>query len=154
MRITYDFYRRHVQTEKAKIKHRYIPMSQWESELSKMEGPHISLHDTENLEDLNDLPTKEDVIDVISKMRGNTAPGIDGIVSELFKYMPEQLLLEVVQHMQRAWLNNEIPTTWTQTTQIPIPRPSMTTDEYQFAAQATEYMQVYCWIDLTNARHT
>lgn len=77
MRITYDFYRRHVQTEKAKIKHRYIPMSQWESELSKMEGPHISLHDTENLEDLNDLPTKEDVIDVISKMRGNTAPGIE-----------------------------------------------------------------------------
>lgn len=122
MRITYEFYRRHVRKERANKKRRYIPISQWESELSKQEGPHITLHNDENPNDLLDPPTEEDIADIITKMRRNTAPGMDGIVAELFKALPNDIMTQIVEHMRRAWIENVIPPTWNQTIQVPIPK--------------------------------
>jgi hypothetical protein len=122
MKITYDIYRRHKQIENRKTKQHYIPMSKWEEELKKSQGPKIALHLHEKIEDLEENPTKEEIRDIISRMRNGTAPGVDQIVTNLIKAAPTEILDELHKHICLAWRENIIQPSWTQTVQVPIPK--------------------------------
>jgi hypothetical protein len=57
-------------------------------------------------------PTRQEVAEVIKKMKNNKAPGEDGIVVEMIKYGREGLENAIHRLIRRIWDEETMPENW------------------------------------------
>lgn len=75
-------------------------------------------------------------------MKNNSAPGLDGIATELLKYGTEDAIDAVTDLIVEVFNTNEIPSSWLSTIQIPIPKtrgPQSTNDYRRITLCSTAY---------------
>jgi sorting nexin-29 len=68
----------------------------------------------------NEAPTKEEVKQVLLKLKNNRSPGPDIINSELLKVDKPELVDKLQIIMEQVWRREEIPTQWEVGTICPI----------------------------------
>ncbi|BHF63561.1 hypothetical protein SprV_0200655500 [Sparganum proliferum] len=59
-----------------------------------------------------DLPSEEEIVDAIRKLRNNKAPGEDGIPAEIFKSCVDTLAPWLHEVIERAWRDEVVPDDW------------------------------------------
>lgn len=59
-----------------------------------------------------EVPTVEEVEDVVCKMKNNRAPGEDNIVAELFKYGGHSVIMEIHKLITEIWETESMPEKW------------------------------------------
>ena len=99
--------------EESEVKERWASYFQ---ELLNRPPPERRLHRIgqigEELDITQEPPTLEETKKAIQKLSNNKAAGMDGIVAELMKEGPPELISELHQLMVRIWRDEEIPRDW------------------------------------------
>jgi hypothetical protein len=65
-------------------------------------------------------PSKEQITEIIRKLKNNKSPGTDGLTAELFKYGGQRLLDYTHKLIEEIWKKEQIPTEWKQAIICPI----------------------------------
>lgn len=121
----------------------YIPLSRWEAELTASSiDPMVNLVEENDHFPIGPPLSVQRLKEYLARLKNGTAPGIDRINMELFKYGPEVLLNELAELLEEVYLNNSTPTEWLITTQIPIPkikRPEQLSDFRRITICSTAY---------------
>lgn len=73
-------------------------------------------------------PTREEVEEIISKLKNNKSPGANGITAENIKYAGEELKQPLFELILTIWRDEEIPEDWRNATIIPILKKGDKTD--------------------------
>lgn len=111
----------------------YIPISNWNNILRGHDDFQLNFIPETDLFPLLPPPTLSEVEGFLTDMKNGTAAGTDGIKIELIKYLPDELLVEIVDLLQDVWISNVVPEEWTVTIQVPIPKISrpLSVDNYR-----------------------
>ena len=67
-----------------------------------------------------ETPTYKEINKIISKLKGNKAPGPDNITTELIKSGGYILKLRIYNLIPKIWKNEQIPEEWTEGIVCPI----------------------------------
>ena len=73
-----------------------------------------------NDEEETEIPTYKEINNIISKLKGNKAPGPDSLTSELMKSGEYILKLRIYNLILKIWNNEQIPGEWTEGIICPI----------------------------------
>ena len=73
-----------------------------------------------NDEEEIETPTYKEINNIISKLKGNKAPGPDSLTSELIKDGGYILKLRIYNLILKIWNNEQIPEEWTEGIMYPI----------------------------------
>jgi hypothetical protein len=65
-------------------------------------------------------PTRQEVAEVIKKMKNNKLPGEDGIVAEMIKYGGEGLENAIHRLIYRIWDEETMPESWKMGRYVPF----------------------------------
>ena len=132
-RLTFKFLKRYRQQANKSKQKANIPLSSWEAELqSACTAQQIrNISETDHWP-LGPPPSEEQINSFLRRMRNGTAPGVDAINIELLKSAPEPFISELTALIGDIWINNEIPSEWLTTVQIPIPKKARPTSISDF----------------------
>jgi hypothetical protein len=70
--------------------------------------------------DIVELPTLEEVQDLLKVLRNNKAPGADNLPAELLKYGGNEVMKKIHDLITLAWGNEWIPKEWRKSIIFPI----------------------------------
>lgn len=125
MKHTYRHYRNFRIKQQRNKRRAYIPMSKWIEEIKKSEGHEMSTYLLEKNKETEGIPedcTTEEVKYYIDKLKSRLVPGCDQVPPELYKIIPENMLIKVTEIINTAWKLNIFPSEWLTTKQVPIPK--------------------------------
>lgn len=123
IRLTFKFLRRYRQQKSGTNKGIKIPLSSWESALRDTSTePRIHTIEETDHWPIGPPPTEEHIQFFLRRMRNGTAAGVDTVNVELLKAAPEPLIKELTELISDIWFQNEVPSEWLTTIQIPIPK--------------------------------
>lgn len=141
MTKTFRFLKQHKRNVHSKKK-KYIRIQKWEEKLKNAQRNAEFVRLDEEGSDLGPEPTKLEIENIIKHMKNNAAPGTDGLPAELFKYGTEELVDALWETMKKAFVENVIPKSWTNTLQIPIPKIGnpQKVEDYRLDSQRGRYL--------------
>lgn len=87
--------------------------------MQEKDREEISETRTPKNEDIN-MPTTEEIEEIINMMKNNKSPGKNGITKENLKYGGNILKEEIHKIICRIWETEEMPTTWKEALILPI----------------------------------
>jgi len=79
-----------------------------------------------NYENYNNPFSLDELTDAISKSH-DTAVGPDDVHYQMFKHLPDDALLTLLNILNNIWASGKFPTSWCTSAVIPVPKPGKDT---------------------------
>ena len=74
------------------------------------------------LEELADLPSKDDLVKAMALLKNNKAPGESGILPEMVRHGGQKFIDAVLSLLHRVWKEGNVPQAWRNAELVPIPK--------------------------------
>lgn len=89
-------------------------------------------------------PNKEELKEIINKLKNNKAAGKDSIVAELLKYAGDKIVEQLEKLFKQIWLTENIPQDWRDAIIHPLHKKEreqtlIITEEYHFYRSYIKY---------------
>lgn len=155
MTRTFRFIKAHKRGVKSK-KRGYINIQKWEEKLRNSERGNMEFTRlNEEGSNAGPTPTQMEIEIILQRMKNNAAPGTDGLPAELFKYGTESLIEALLEIISKAFEENVIPTNWTWTLQVPIPKINnpLKVDDYRCITLCNIAYKIYACILLNRLKN-
>lgn len=120
IRKTYNYLKGFVKQKHKKIVN--ISTRVWNQMLRESEGPEIEYCEKQDYTPLIQPPTAEEIMDIIRESSNRKSAGPDHIYMEYIKNADEDTQKTIIKIIQKAFIENELPSDWLKSTQIPIPK--------------------------------
>lgn len=121
-----------------------ITIAHWENELKKKQGPSIPLLSEDDFFPMLKPPSYVEVEQIVMSFRNGKAPGFDKVHIEMLK-ASAALRYQLYRFIKKAYLINDVPSSWHETYSFPIPKIKSPKDinDYRLLTMCSKAYQVY-----------